>query len=94
MNKNHNVQLGVAKECWVAKLVLQNENFSWNCTRSDRLALPSTFGLCFMSVCLIKSVCYSLIYSSLNGQKTMLSHGKSDTKVHKKILSEGQIKDN
>ena len=35
MNKNHNVQLGVAKICWVAKLVLRNENFSRNCTRSN-----------------------------------------------------------
>ena len=31
----------------------------------DCLALTSIFGLCFMSVCLIKSNCYSLIYSSL-----------------------------
>ena len=31
----------------------------------DRLAFTSIFGLCFMSVCLIKSNCYSLIYSSL-----------------------------
>ena len=31
----------------------------------DMLALTSIFGLCFMSVCLIKSNCYSLIYSSL-----------------------------
>ena len=30
-----------------------------------RLAQISIFGLCFMSVCLIKSNCYSLIYSSL-----------------------------
>ena len=30
-----------------------------------RLALTSIFGLCFMSVCLIKSNCYSLIHSSL-----------------------------
>ena len=29
------------------------------------LALTSIFGLCFMPVCLIKSNCYSLIYSSL-----------------------------
>ena len=35
MNKNHNVQLGVAKECRVPKLVLRNENFSRNCTRSN-----------------------------------------------------------
>ena len=27
----------------------------------------SIFGLCFMSVCLMKSNCYSLIYSSLGG---------------------------
>ena len=40
----------------------QNErNFCY-----DRLALTSIFGLCFMWVCLIKSNCYSLIYSSLN----------------------------
>ena len=30
-----------------------------------RLAHTSIFGLCFLSVCLIKSNCYSLIYSSL-----------------------------
>ena len=30
------------------------------------MALTSIFGLCFMSVCLIKSTCYSLIYSSLD----------------------------
>ena len=30
-----------------------------------RMALTSIFGLCFMSVCLINSNCYSLIYSSL-----------------------------
>ena len=30
-----------------------------------RLAHTSTFGLCFISVCLMKSNCYSLIYSSL-----------------------------
>ena len=30
-----------------------------------RLAHTSIFGLCFMSVCLKKSHCYSLIYSSL-----------------------------
>ena len=29
-----------------------------------RLAHTSIFGLCFMSVCLMKSNCYSLIYSS------------------------------
>ena len=39
----------------------QNErNFCY-----DRLAHTSIFGLCFMWVCLIKSNCYSLIYSSL-----------------------------
>ena len=39
----------------------QNErNFCY-----DRLALTSIFGLCFMWVYLIKSNCYSLIYSSL-----------------------------
>ena len=31
----------------------------------ESLALTSIFGLCFMSVCLMKSNCYSLIYSSL-----------------------------
>ena len=30
-----------------------------------RLAHTSLFGLCFMPVCLMKSNCYSLIYSSL-----------------------------
>ena len=30
-----------------------------------RLAQTSIFGLCFMTVCLMKSNCYSLIYSSL-----------------------------
>ena len=39
----------------------QNErNFCY-----ESLALNSIFGFCFMSVCLIKSNCYSLIYSSL-----------------------------
>ena len=37
VNNNHNVQLGVAKECWVAKLVLRNANFSQNCTTSNTL---------------------------------------------------------
>jgi len=32
-----------------------------------RLAHTSIFGLCFMLVCLMKSNCYSLIYSSLGG---------------------------
>ena len=32
----------------------------------DRLALTSIFGLCFMPVCIIKSNCYYLIYSSLS----------------------------
>ena len=31
----------------------------------DRLTHTSIFGLCFMSLCLMKSNCYSLIYSSL-----------------------------
>ena len=45
----------------------QNEkNFCY-----DMLALTSIFGLCFMSVCLIKSNCYSFIYSS--SRKTHLS---------------------
>ena len=40
----------------------QNEkNFCY-----DMLALTSIFGLCFMSVYLIKSNCYSLIYFSLH----------------------------
>ena len=40
----------------------QNErNFCY-----ESLALTSIFGLCFMSVCLIKSNCYSFIYSSLH----------------------------
>ena len=30
-----------------------------------RLAHTSLFGLCFMLVCLLKSICYSLVYSSL-----------------------------
>ena len=45
----------------VRTLGRQNErNFA-----NDWLALTSIFGLCFMSVCLIKSNCYSLIYTSL-----------------------------
>ena len=43
VNNNHNVQLGVAKECWVAKLVLQNANFSQNCTTSNSFSLRSVF---------------------------------------------------
>ena len=39
----------------------QNERYS----SYIRLAHTSIFGLCFMSVCLMKSICYSLIYSSL-----------------------------
>ena len=31
-----------------------------------RLTHTSIFGLCFMSVCLMKSNCYSFIYSSLS----------------------------
>ena len=38
-NNNHNVQLRVAKEFWVAKLVLWNENFSQNCTTSIEFCL-------------------------------------------------------
>ena len=34
-NYNHNVQLGVGKECWVAKVFLRNANFSRNCTKSN-----------------------------------------------------------
>ena len=37
-NNNHNVQLGVAKECWVAKLVLRNAFFTRNCTTSNEMA--------------------------------------------------------
>ena len=44
----------------------QNErNFCY-----DMLAVTSIFGMCFMSVCLIKSNCYSLIYSSLTHMQT------------------------
>ena len=32
-----------------------------------KLAHTSIFGLCFMPVCLMKSNCYTLIYSSLVG---------------------------
>ena len=45
----------------VGTLGRQNERNS----RYFRLAHTSIFGLCFMSVCLMKSNCYSLIYSSL-----------------------------
>ena len=53
------------ESCWqgaqVRTLCRQNErNFAY-----DRLALTSLFGLCFMPVWLIKSNCYSFIYSSL-----------------------------
>ena len=45
----------------VGSLGRQNErNISY-----VRLAHTSIFGLCFMSVCLMKSNCYSLIHSSL-----------------------------
>ena len=32
-----NCTLWVAKECWVANLVMRNANFSWNCTTSNRI---------------------------------------------------------
>ena len=48
----------------VRTLGRQNErNFAY-----DRLALATIFGLCFMLVCLIKSNCYSFIYSSLGNR--------------------------
>ena len=40
------------------------------------LAHTSIFGLCFMSVCLMKSNCYSLIYSSLNKLNQICKHAK------------------
>ena len=36
VKNNQNVQLGVTKECWVAKLALWNAKFSWNCTTSNK----------------------------------------------------------
>ena len=47
----------------VGTLGWQNER---NSSCVIRLAQTSLFGLCFMSVCLMKSHCYSLIYSSLD----------------------------
>ena len=46
-----------------------------------RLAHTSIFGLCFMSVCLMKSNCYSLIYSSLN--LSLSSHFQGFSNKHK-----------
>ena len=46
-------------------ILLRAEGQIWNIIAKDRLAHTSIFGLCFMSVCQIKSNCYSLIYSSL-----------------------------
>ena len=44
-----------------------------------RLAHTSIFGLCFMSVCQIKSNCYSLIYSSLGKAAPYSNFWLSDT---------------
>ena len=52
---------GLAQGVEVGTLGGQNERNS----SYVRLAYTSIFGLCFMSVCLMKSNCYSLIYSSL-----------------------------
>ena len=56
-----------------------------------RLAYTSIFGLCFMPVCLMKSNCYSLIYSSLD--LTLLVSGgilkfnpNSDLKLRQELL--------
>ena len=42
-NTNHNVQFGVAKDRWVAKLVLQNAIFSQKCTTSNEIGENSFF---------------------------------------------------
>ena len=55
----------ISQGAQVGTLCRQNErNFAY-----DRLAVIFIFGLCFMPVCIIKSNCYSLIYSSLHGLK-------------------------
>ena len=50
-------------------ILIESGGQSWNIRQTKWeqfwLALTSIFGLCFMLVCLIKSNCYSLIYSSL-----------------------------
>ena len=55
---SHNEQ-SFAQGVKVFTLGRQNEK------NSSYVRLAHTFGLCFMSVCLMKSNCYSLIYSSL-----------------------------
>ena len=57
---NHRLQI-LIQGVKVGSLGRQNERNS----SYFRLAPTSIFGLCFMSVCLIKSNCYSLMYSSL-----------------------------
>ena len=59
--KHYNLQYLFAQGVKARMLSRQNErNFCY-----DMLAVASLFGLRFISVCLIKSNCYSLIYSSL-----------------------------
>ena len=58
-------------------ILIESGGQSWNIRQTKWeqfwLALTSIFGLCFMLVCLIKSNCYSLIYSSLDWVVGVLS---------------------
>ena len=56
------MEMGYCQGVKVGTLGRQNERNS----SYIRLAHTSIFGLCFMSVCLMKSNSYSLIYSSLD----------------------------
>ena len=56
-NKIKSVFQGV-KVGMLGRQIERNSSYVW-------LAQTSIFGLCFMSVCLMKSNCYSLMYSSL-----------------------------
>ena len=58
---NYKFELYFMQGAQVVTLSRQNESD----LACEWLALTSIFGLCFMHVCLIKSYCYSLIYSSL-----------------------------
>ena len=71
----HGIVKGIKQGVKARILGRQNEsNFCY-----DRLALTSIFCMYFMSVCLIKSNCYSLIYSSLI--EPVLKHNLKDTDI-------------
>ena len=53
--------------------------------------LYAIFGLCFMSVCLMKSNCYSLIYSSLGLGYVRLQFPLSVTHRQKNVRRLGQV---